>query len=1369
MPTFCTWPATLPAFPAVIPPALLGSVDGFQLSPMAAGAVAVVTGLIAGLAAWQLSRSKQGRHNLQALQAVQQITSLIEHTDCLIWEARVEIKPQDWKWEFTLHASVLSRKLFGERLPSPMVGLWNRLDIPEMAEMDRRSREALEKKLPGYVQQFQVIQEGRIRWLNEEVSITPTGPNLFWLAGLVTDITAQRESELARRASEERLNQLMTHANCLLWQAHVTRDEADQFKWEWFVPRSELYRRMMGENPDQKAIMPWGVINVPEFPELEARSRDAMLRGLPGYEQVFRVLKDNEVLWMHEQASITRLGANKWKIEGVVIDITAQRQAEEFQRKSERRLEQLLERADCTIWQGQVTRRADGDLQWRIYIPPSSLYRRIRGNEPINTDGFDWGRLQVPEYQEMMRRCREALFSNASGYEQVFHITRDGGDLWLAEQVSINLVGPDSWDLVGIITDITARHEAEEARRTSRAQLQQILELADCMVWEGTATPRDDGVLEWKMFTPHSMLSRRLFGEEDFCETVDWKRLDVPESEEMDRRADHAIRAKAPGYVQEFRVISPLRVTWLHEVVTIVHESSGRSRMVGVITDITAQREAQEARRASQDQMREILTTADCLLWQARVFSIGPEQLSWVMFVPPSRLYRELFGYDPPDPPALLWLEVIDEATNRDNNVRSTQAVLSGAPGYEHEFRAQRGDRVFWLHETVAIIPVGPGEWRLVGVMTDVTARRAAEEAWRNSEGRLQKLLARADCLLWEGTVDLTPDSWKWDFEIQPSGLRQKLYGPPELDDAAGLWRRFNIPEWAEMGHRCRTALTEGRPGYEQVFHIIKEDGSIIWIQETVSIEQIGPARFSLVGVATDITRQQGAEAALAAEKERLAVTLRAMAEGVVTTDVTGRVQFINPAAMAITQWEADAIGRPVSEIFVLENDRTGVAFDVPVAQVARGDVVAELPARTRLVTRNRQHRLVDGCCAPIHSADSQVIGMVFVLRDVTEHERLEQELIRATRLESVGILAGGIAHDFNNILTGVMGNLALAQLDIDASTESGARLREAEKAALRARDLTQQLLTFAKGGEPIREALHLEAILRDTTSFALHGSSVMPVYHIPADLWSVDADKGQISRVVQNLVINAVQAMPAGGTLRLNASNEKIAAPGQPGLVPGDYVQIAIADTGEGIKADHLARIFDPYFTTKQTGTGLGLAAVYSIIKKHRGYIDVESQIGHGSTFRVWLPALHETRVASSPPMPVVLDRFEGRVLFMDDEEPIRRMAVQMLQRLGFKVDVAVDGVEAVEKFRAARTAGQPHRLVIMDLTVPGGLGGREAIARLLEIEPRVKAIVSSGYSSDPVLANYRDHGFCGMVAKPYKFDDFIKAVQQALTDQPA
>lgn len=1359
--------------------------------------VAIITFIFAGLAVWLLNRRTK-RQVLERMGAtVRQMTSLIEHTDCLLWEASVELNDKSWKWEFTLHNSALSQKIFGERIPTSDEGLWGKFSIPERPEMDRRAREAMQGGQSSYEQTFRIERGGQMMWLHESVSVITTGPNRFRLVGLATDITEQCNAEHTNRKSQEQLQQLMSHANCMLWQASVRRDEKGEFHWDWFIPRSELYRRLAGDDVRGNAAMPWAASNVPEFDEIELRSHDAMQRGLPGYEQTFRLVQGNQVSWIHEQATITHLGPDHWKLEGVAINITAQKRAEDAQHSSEKRLEQLLERADCTIWQARVIKAENGKLHWNIYIPPSQLYRRIYGTDPKGANGFDWKKLAVPEYEEMLARCTKAILNNATGYEQTFHISRADHDLWLAEQVSISAaMEPDQWDLVGIITDVTARHEAEEARRSTDAQLQQVLELADCMVWQATVTLNPDDSFSWDIMTPRSVLYRRLFGEGTLERTVvlNWHRLNVPEIVEMERRFSQAFRNGSPGYEQVFRVISPRKVTWLHETVTLRPIKDGQVHLVGVITDVTMQREALEARRASEHQVQQILETADCLLWQATVV-LSRMKLTWKVLIPPSRLYREVFGSDPQDNSGLEWNKVIDPLTSAEIDGRAENAIRSGAPGYEQEFRAQREDRVFWLHEQVAITQVSEFEWKLVGVITDLSARREAEQSVRASEIRYRSLFQHTPVAIVE--TDFQPVGL-WLDELRASGVTNLSNWldeePRRLHEAAKRMRVSNTNETAMQILRAKKpsdfrrrrgvlatpdsmlviratllALWGGRNTLEAQLDMRDFEGGLHhmsvrwWVAQTESGLDLSQSLLVFV----DLTELKQAEAALATEKERLAVTLRAMTEGVVTTDVAGIIQFMNPAAAALTEWDTDAIGQSVVKICALEHEQRNNAFDFPVGSSARSDSVLVLPPQTRLVTRTGARRLIDGCCAPIHSAESKVIGMVFVFRDVTEHERLEQEVVRSTRLESVGILAGGIAHDFNNILTGVMGNLALAQLDIEAKSEAGIRLAEAEKATLRARDLTQQLLTFAKGGEPVRAAVRLDAIVRETATFALHGSSVKPIFHLAPDLWRADADKGQIGRVVQNLVINAIQAMPNGGTLRLTAQNETVTKINHPDFPPGNYVQIVIADTGEGIKAADLPRIFDPYFTTKQTGSGLGLAAVYSIIKKHLGHIDVESVIGTGTTFRLWLPAMSEAGSNTVAPMPLAGASFTGRVLFMDDEESICRMASLMLQRLGFEVVTTIDGAEAVAKFRAARAAANPFDVIIMDLTVPGGMGGREAVMQLQGIDPHVKAIVSSGYSSDPVLANHRAHGFCGVIAKPYRLDDVVMALRTALAER--
>ena len=394
-------------------------------------------------------------------------------------------------------------------------------------------------------------------------------------------------------------------------------------------------------------------------------------------------------------------------------------------------------------------------------------------------------------------------------------------------------------------------------------------------------------------------------------------------------------------------------------------------------------------------------------------------------------------------------------------------------------------------------------------------------------------------------------------------------------------------------------------------------------------------------------------------------------------------------------------------------------------------------------------------------------------IRDQLKREaRLQAELLRTSRLESLGLLAGGIAHDFNNLLTVVMGNLSLARLDEKMDPESIESLRDAEKAVVRARDLTQQLLTFAKGGAPIRAAVALPDVVREVAEFSLRGSHSRCQFDVPEDLWPANVDKGQIGQVVQNIVVNASQAMPDGGIIDIALQNDLLGAELGATLAPGRYVKLTITDHGQGIPLEDLQRIFDPYFTTKKHGSGLGLATVHSIVKKHFGHISAESVMGQGTTFRIWLPAAESFPGSAIAPAAVASPPATSgpvRILFMDDEEMVLRVGGTILRRMGYEVTTAADGETAVREFTRARQEGRPYALVILDLTVPGGMGGRQTLEQLLKLDPAVRAIVSSGYSNDLVLSNYPVYGFWGMVSKPYEITDLAHTIERVLRGERA
>jgi two-component system cell cycle sensor histidine kinase/response regulator CckA len=414
------------------------------------------------------------------------------------------------------------------------------------------------------------------------------------------------------------------------------------------------------------------------------------------------------------------------------------------------------------------------------------------------------------------------------------------------------------------------------------------------------------------------------------------------------------------------------------------------------------------------------------------------------------------------------------------------------------------------------------------------------------------------------------------------------------------------------------------------------------------------------------------------------------------------------------------------------------------------------------------KHRKKDGTIIDVEVISHPILfgqrhARFVLITDITARRKLEAELVKTQKLESLGTLAGGLAHDFNNLLTSILGNIYLAKMDARPGDGIYERLDAAERASERARGLTQQLLTFSRGGAPLKVKISIREAMRDIASFALHGSKSNCEFSISDDLWPVEADEGQLNQVISNLVMNADQAMPEGGTVTVSCRNRTLKADSGLPLPPGNYVMISVADRGIGIPTENLGKIFDPYFTTKQKGSGLGLATAYSIIKRHNGHIAVESAEGAGTVFDIYLPAT-DCALPAKPATAETTKPGAGAILFMDDDEMVRDIAGKVLVRLGYTVSYSRDGVEAIAAYEQARDEGRRFDAVIMDLTIPGGMGGKEAVKRLREIDPLVKAIVSSGYSDDPVMANYAEYGFSGVVSKPYTIHKLGETLRKVL-----
>jgi PAS domain S-box-containing protein len=502
----------------------------------------------------------------------------------------------------------------------------------------------------------------------------------------------------------------------------------------------------------------------------------------------------------------------------------------------------------------------------------------------------------------------------------------------------------------------------------------------------------------------------------------------------------------------------------------------------------------------------------------------------------------------------------------------------------------------------------------------------------------------------------------------------------------------------------------------------------------------------------------------LAAEKERLEVTLQSIGDGVITTDVEGRVTLINRVGESLTGWlRGDAAGLPIDQVFsILDSDTRGNLAN-PIADILEAGTHPTAVNAAILVSRDGTERLVASSVAPIFKHEGKIIGGVLVFRDITEKRRMQEELLRVEKLESIGVLAGGIAHDFNNILTAIIGNVALTKSHIQPDTMVFAKMGEIEKAAFRARSLTQQLLTFSKGGEPVKRTLLLDHLFHDAAMFALGGSNVGLEFTPPADLWPVEADEGQIGQVINNLVINAVQAMPDGGVIQGGLKNIVLPAASPLPLPQGRYVTMTLKDFGTGILKENLNRVFDPFFTTKKSGSGLGLATAYSILEKHNGYLTVDSQWGCWTLFTAYLPASDQV-VFHIPEAENRIVQGTGKILIMDDDETVLDVVGAILRSAGYGVTNARDGREMLATYQKALSNGASFDAVILDLTIPGGMGGKEAVGRLLQLDPQANAIVSSGYSNDPVMADFGTFGFRGAVSKPFKVEDLCRVVDDVL-----
>ncbi len=738
-------------------------------------------------------------------------------------------------------------------------------------------------------------------------------------------------------------------------------------------------------------------------------------------------------------------------------------------------------------------------------------------------------------------------------------------------------------------------------------------------------------------------------------------------------------------------------------------------------------------------------------------------KLNRVRFSP---AWKKIVGYVDAELPDSLetWHRLIhpDDSGAAPDKIGKKPTV--GARPFSVEFRMKhRAGHWVWIQCLGLQLMNATGELeRVVGLHLDITERKQLEEESLANDARIQDLSGGGPLAAFE--LDFAGQN----FWFSPAWEKLLGYEEEELARAAASFAAALPAEEAAAGVEAwLLARAPGQSSFVEAVRLRGKDGRPVPVlfgaHRTVTRKR---ELARVVGFACPLPADlsAGGDGGAALPAALATEAFGTLAESVLVADPRGKILFLNPPAVKSLRTSAEqATGKPVGDFFRLVNRQSGRQGDDPVERALSAD--HPLP----LISDDALASPVDGeVPTPVvwtarasFGPDGKARGVAVVWRNPDEMTLTPEELVKANRFESLGLLAGGIAHDFNNLLTTILGAVSLAKDNRDYTA-----LGDAEKACLTAKGLTKQLLAFAKGGAGTQIVCASKEILEDSIKIAAAAATAEIALNVPDGVDPVLVDRAQILQVFQNLIVNALQAMPPPPhmpKLQIRAGNITLADGQVPALAAGEYVEFEVRDNGSGIKPEHVEKIFDPFFTTKKHGTGLGLATVLSIVRKHGGQLGLDTEVGKGTAFTVYLPKADkpvevQARKAAS------LRFGTGRVLFMDDDAKISALTATMLQSLDYKFDLAKNGEEAITFYKRYMNIGRPYDAVIMDLTVIGGMGGEECFKALKELDPEVRAIVSSGYDNDDMARKYLDMGFCGYLTKPYRVTDLGKVLKTVL-----
>ena len=1010
-------------------------------------------------------------------------------------------------------------------------------------------------------------------------------------------------------------------------------------------------------------------------------------------------------------------------------DITQWKRTEEALRQSEERYRILVKTSpDATTvidLKGTITEISQRTLdQFGFDSPEEMIGRSIYG-------------FIAPEDHEKTRDDMQETLKKGFKWNFDYTFLRKNGTRFIGEVNATLAKGMSERSRVVICTirDITDRVEAENTRRENEERFRALFEGSLDAIF--LTDPESGNVLDANPSASELLLMPH--------ENI----VGLHYTDLLPARLRNTAQKRYADYVLDKDPPEPAEMTVLRsdgserhvEILAQMIQIDGRPVLHGVFRDITERRKTEEARRESEAKFRSLAEQSPNMIFI--------NLKGCVVYV--NDVCEEMMGYTKEEfysPDFDFICLVAPESRDLARATFEQHMKRQEVPPYEYNLVAKSGTKMVTILATKLIS--FEGEHAILGIITDITDRKIAEEALRESETKFRSLAEQSPNMIFihrNGRVLYINQKCE---EIM-GHPRETFYAPdfnflsmvaPESHDL--LMSNFRLHQ-------------EGREVPPSEYTFCSRDGKpLATILSTKIIQYEGEQ--AVLGIATDITARKRAEGALRESEERYRTLVETSPDAVTVTTLDGRITEVSQQTLSLhgALTPEEMIGKNAVDLIHPKDHERAVKN---LAKTLEEGFIRN--AEYTLLKKDGNPLLGEMNASVVRDANGNPKSFIASVRDITQRKQIEAELANAQKLESLGILAGGIAHDFNNILSAISTNLSMARMFGDLEEDVEKMLSDAETATLRAQSLTHQLLTFSKGGTPVKTTVPIRKLINETIAFALSGSNVRYEEYVPQDLWPVDVDEGQIGQAIHNLIINADQAMPEGGMIRIDGENLIVDKGGEPPLKGGRYVKISITDQGIGIPEKHLHKIFDPFFSTKYKGSGLGLATCFSIVNKHDGHIFVDSKVGVGTTFSLLLPASKRIPRAKEKTKKELFQG-KGKILLVDDEEIVRKATGKALTRMGYVVKFAEEGAEGIRIYKKAREAGKPFDAVIMDLTIPGGMGGREAIGKILEADPQAKVIVSSGYANNPVMSDFKKYGFSGVVKKPYRIHELGEAIRK-------